>query len=61
MTKTTYFSLDEISLKSKVKLAVIIFNVRDILAEANRKSCHLDLSTSYFALWNLTDLAEICI
>ena len=50
---TTCFSFDEESLKSEVKLAVIIFNVLVILIETNGKRFRLDLSNSPFALWNL--------
>ena len=46
------FNFDEVSLKSEVKLAVIIFNVMVMLVEANGTKSYLDLSNSHFALWN---------
>ena len=58
---TTCFSFDEVSLKREVKLVVIIFNVRAIFTEASGSTSHLDPSNLPFALWNLADLAKICI
>ena len=46
----TNFSFDEVSLKSGVKLAVIIFNVRVIPAEVNGTRSHLDPSNLLFSL-----------
>ena len=53
---TTYFSFDEVSPESDVKLDVIIFNMRIILVEDNGARSLLDLSNSPFIWWNLADL-----
>ena len=54
------FSFDGVSLKSEMKLAVMIFfNVRVIHVEANLTRSHLDLLNSPFALWSLADVAKI--
>ena len=53
---TTYFSFDDVSLKSEVKLAVISFS-----CEAKGTRSHLDLSNSPFTLEKLADLAKICM
>ena len=55
------FSFDEVSPKIDVKLTVIIFNVKVILVDANGTRSDLDLSNSPFTLWDLVDLAKICM
>ena len=56
-----YLNCDEISLNSEVKLAMVLLHLRVILAEVNGTKSHLDLSNLPFALYNLADLAKICI
>ena len=58
---TTYYSFDEVSQNAKLNWLLLYFIVRVVLVEANRTRSRLDLSKSRFALWNLIDLARICM
>ena len=48
---TTYFSFDEVTIKSEVRI---------IIVEANWTRSYSDLSNLPFASWSLADLAKIC-